>query len=203
MTSFVRHRGGFWAAVALVVLFFALPGQALALSMYSETPYIEANTAPPGDLESQAEAARVRKLAGYIQETYRVNSDKAQVIVAEAMFNGARHDIEPELILAVIAVESTFKERAVSPVGARGLMQVMPRFHRDSVAEIGGELALFEPDKNIRVGSAILMTYLEKAEGDLQRALLYYNGSSANPKSPYARKVMRVYNRLKAIATLS
>ncbi|NJM10718.1 MAG: lytic transglycosylase domain-containing protein [Synechococcaceae cyanobacterium SM1_2_3] len=49
--------------------------------------------------------------------------------MAEAFSNGRTHQVEPELILAIIAVESTFKEQAVSREGARGLMQVLPRSH--------------------------------------------------------------------------
>ena len=83
----------------------------------------------PADIASAAASAQQRKIArlsGHIQSQYQIPDYKAQQIVAAAIRSGEIHQVEPELILAIIAVESTFKERAVSRVGARGLMQVMP-----------------------------------------------------------------------------
>ncbi|HET7369933.1 MAG TPA: lytic transglycosylase domain-containing protein [Gammaproteobacteria bacterium] len=83
-------------------------------------------------------------------------------------------DVPPELVLAVIEVESDFRRFAISPVGARGLMQVMPFW----LEEIGKpEANLFDPQTNLRIGCTILHYYLGRADGDLRKALARYNGS--------------------------
>lgn len=147
---------------------------------------------------SSVEQRKVARLSGHIQRKYRVPEHKANQIVQEAMQNGKRHQLDPELILAVIAVESTFKERAVSRVGARGLMQVMPGPHRSKVREIGGSHALFDPAKNIHTGSRILVNYLDAHSGNLRRALLSYNGSLGT-RSSFPDRVMRIYRDFRRV----
>ena len=143
--------------------------------------------------------AGIQKLARYIQDEYNLTVQNAVTIVSEAMRSGAKHGLEPELILAVIAVESTFKGRAVSPRGARGLMQVKADAHRHKVKVIGGTQALFDTGSNIHTGSQILAEYIANADGNVRRALLYYCGSIKNPKSSYPDKVLRIYQDLKQL----
>lgn len=159
----------------------------------------------PADLASAAASAQQRKMArlsGHIQDRYQIPGHKAQQIVAEAIRSGEAHGIEPELILAIIAVESTFKERAVSRMGARGLMQVLPGAHARKIREIGGTHALFDPAKNIHTGTRILADYRENHSGNLRRALLSYNGSLHLRRSGYPEKVMRVYRDLRRTTTI-
>ena len=145
-----------------------------------------------------AEQRKIDRLSGHIQKKYRVSEPRARHIVHEAVHNAKQHRLEPELILALIAVESTFKERAVSRVGARGLMQVMPRPHADKVREIGGSHQLFDPAKNIHIGSRILVKYLNNHSGNLRRALLSYNGSLGT-RSSFPDRVMRIYRDLQRV----
>lgn len=145
-----------------------------------------------------AEQRKITRLSEHIQRKYQVSEAKAQRIVREAVRNGARHQVDPELILAIIAVESTFKERAVSRVGARGLMQVMAGSHTKKVREIGGSQQLFDPVKNIHVGSRILVKYLDAHSGNLRRALLSYNGSLGT-RSSFPDRVMRIYRNLQRV----
>ncbi|MCH8141186.1 MAG: lytic transglycosylase domain-containing protein [Proteobacteria bacterium] len=89
--------------------------------------------------------------------------------------------LDPDLILAVMHVESAFDRFAISRVGAQGLMQVMP-FWR---LEIGRpQDILTEIDTNVRYGTAILAHYLKVAEGDLVDALARYNGSRGRLNYP-------------------
>lgn len=155
-------------------------------SIAVETPQIEVET---------SKQSKVDALSQHIQRKYKVPAYKATHIVEEAIANGDRHQVEPELILAIIAVESTFKERAVSRVGARGLMQVMPGSHRNKVRSIGGSGALFDPAKNIHTGSQILVNYLNDHSGNLRRALLNYNGSLGK-RSSFPDRVIRIYRDL-------
>jgi soluble lytic murein transglycosylase-like protein len=149
---------------------------------------------------SSAKQRKITRLSGHIQRKYRVPGTKARHIVREAIRNAEQHELDPELILAIIAVESTFRERAVSRVGARGLMQVMPGSHTRKVKAIGGSRQLFDPAKNIRVGSRILVNYLDDQSGNLRRALLKYNGSLGT-RSSFPDRVIRIYRNLKRVTT--
>ncbi len=85
-----------------------------------------------------------------------------------------RVDLPPELVLAVIQVESNFDRFAISEAGARGLMQIMPFWK----AELGlPDANLFDVTTNLRFGCTILRFYLDKERGNLSRALARYNGS--------------------------
>jgi len=156
----------------------------------------------PADTASATISAQQRKIArlsGHIQSQYQIPDYKAEPIVAAAIRSGETHQVEPELILAIIAVESMFRERAISRVGARGLMQVMPGSHSGKVRQIGGRHALFDPAKNIHTGAWILADYLDDQSGNLRRALLRYNGSLHLRRSAYPEKVMRVYRDLQRV----
>lgn len=92
-----------------------------------------------------------------------------------------RTELPPELVLAVIEVESAFDRFAISRVGAQGLMQIMPFW----LEEIGHpEDNLFHPQTNLRMGCTILKYYLDMEKGDLRKALARYNGSAGKRKYP-------------------
>lgn len=96
-------------------------------------------------------------------------------------YEAARSGLDPELVLAVIHVESRFRKYAISSAGARGFMQVMPFW----VELIGTpEHNLFHLRTNLRYGTVILRHYLELETGDLFRALGRYNGSLGDPTYP-------------------
>lgn len=99
--------------------------------------------------------------------------------------------LEPELVLAVIQVESNFDRFAISSAGARGLMQVMP-FWLDEIGRPGDNL--FHIATNLRFGCMILRHYLDRERGNLERALARYNGSLG--QNWYPRRVMRAWRRL-------
>ena len=102
-----------------------------------------------------------------------------------------RHELPPELVLAVIEVESGFDRFAVSSAGARGLMQVMPFW----LIELDRtEENLFHLDTNLSMGCTILRYYLDMEDGDLVRGLARYNGSTG--RRIYSDKVLdRLRNR--------
>ncbi len=93
----------------------------------------------------------------------------------------SRAELPPELVLAVIEVESNFDRYAVSVAGALGMMQVMP-FWRDEIGRPDDNLIRL--DTNLRYGCTILKFYLDKENGDLRRALGRYNGSLGKRKYP-------------------
>jgi len=97
-----------------------------------------------------------------------------------------RSDVAPELVLAVMDVESNFDRYAISSASALGLMQIMPFW----VKEVGREdkNALFDVRFNILLGCQILKYYLDMENGDLVRGLARYNGSLG--RRTYADRVI-------------
>lgn len=96
------------------------------------------------------------------------------LILKTAHYEASRADLPPELVLAVIDVESNFDRFAISHAGARGLMQVMP-FWLDEIGR--PEDDLFDIRTNLRMGCTILRHYLDRERGNRTRALARYNGS--------------------------
>jgi soluble lytic murein transglycosylase-like protein len=96
-------------------------------------------------------------------------------------YEASRVDLPPELILAVIEVESNFDRYAISVAGAIGLMQIMP-FWLDEIGRPNDNL--LHVDTNLRYGCTILRYYYDKENGDLRRALGRYNGSLGKRKYP-------------------
>lgn len=96
-------------------------------------------------------------------------------------YEATRVNLPPELILAVIDIESNFNRWAISVVGARGLMQIMP-FWLNEIGKEGDNL--FNTRTNLRFGCTILKHYVDRENGDLQRALARYNGSLGSTKYP-------------------
>ena len=124
------------AGLVLLLSGLMLPLTSSALPIHSDTFWTEGEANFSVDGETRRKAAQIRRLTEYIRETFKVNSNQSIAIVSEAVFQGSKHDIRPELILAIIGVESTFRERAVSSMGARGLMQILPRAHPKKVRAI-------------------------------------------------------------------
>lgn len=103
-------------------------------------------------------------------------------------YEASRAGLDPQLVLSIITVESKFNKYAISPQGARGMMQVMPFW----IQQIGnGNQNLFDVQTNIRFGCTILRHYLKKENGNMKRALARYNGSLG--KEWYATLVYNSY----------
>lgn len=105
-------------------------------------------------------------------------------LLKQIHFEAKRAGLWPELVLAVIEVESNFDRFAISSAGAMGLMQVMP-FWLDEIGQPGDNL--FDIHTNLRMGCTILKYYLDKEDGNLTPALARYNGSYGSHR--YTTKV--------------
>jgi hypothetical protein len=150
--------------------------------------------------QMQAEEARYRALSQFVARRYLVSQDAAFDLVTLA-HNAARQlQLDPLLIIAVIAVESRFNPIAESPAGAKGLMQIIPKFHGDKLEAFGGEDAVFEPSTNIHVGARILKEYLRRT-GHLGMALQMYAGALDDERDRYTRKVMDERFRLQQVVS--
>ncbi|MDP1901063.1 MAG: lytic transglycosylase domain-containing protein [Rubrivivax sp.] len=116
-------------------------------------------------------------LATWIARRYKVAPEPISALVQEAWAIGSRAGLDPTLILAIMAVESSFNPFAQSAVGAQGLMQVMTRVHDDKYEAFGGTRAAFDPISNLRVGVLVLKECITRA-GNLQEGLRYYVGAA-------------------------
>ena len=116
----------------------------------------------------------------------RERLDLLQLVYRES----ARQNLDPDLVLAVMQIESAFNRFAISRVGAQGLMQVMP-FWRLEIGRPQDNLTHVET--NIRYGTVILAHYIDVAKGDLVDALARYNGSRGRPK--YPEKVIAAWRK--------
>ena len=116
-------------------------------------------------------------LATWIARRYKVAPEPIGALVQEAWSIGQRAGLDPTLILAIMAVESSFNPFAQSPVGAQGLMQVLTRVHDDKYESFGGKHAAFDPITNLRVGVQVLKECILRA-GSLQEGLRFYVGAA-------------------------
>ncbi|NOX77245.1 MAG: lytic transglycosylase domain-containing protein [Gammaproteobacteria bacterium] len=105
----------------------------------------------------------------------RVPNDAERLeLLKNIHYEATKADLHPEMVLAVINVESNFNRWAISRAGAQGLMQIMP-FWLKEIPSAGDNL--FDVRTNLRFGCTILRHYIDREKGDFQRALARYNGS--------------------------
>src|SRR5438067_8083096 len=136
-------------------------------------------------------------LVRYLSRRFLIATAATEQMV-EAAFRAAREvGLDPFLVLAVISVESRFNPIAESVVGAKGLMQIIPKFHQAKLAARGGEAALWDPEANIAIGARILQEYVVRT-GTLEAGLQFYNGAFADGSAQYAQKVLAERGRLLA-----
>ncbi len=154
-----------------------------------------ATAAHPHELPKQQAA-----VAYWLSRKYRVAPEPISALVVEAYDIGRRTEMDPLLLLSVMAIESSFNPFAQSPVGAQGLMQVMTRVHSDKYEAFGGKLAAFDPLANLRVGALVLQEYIRRA-GSVEGGLRYYVGAANLPDDGgYAAKVLAEHSRLSEVA---
>ena len=139
-----------------------------------------------------------RAVTEYIAKRYRVSDQAIAGFVSLAYQAGAQYAVDPLLILAVMAIESRYNPVAESSMGARGLMQVIPKYHLEKLLDHGGEPALLEPEVNIVVGAQILREYQRRFR-DTETALQMYAGALDDVSTQYASKVLAEKARLDAL----
>ena len=139
-------------------------------------------------------------VANWLSRRYRVAPEPVSRLVQEAWQVGQRAGLEPTLILAIVALESSFNPFAQSAVGAQGLMQVMTRVHDDKYRAFGGIHAAFDPVTNLRVGVQVLKECISRA-GGLEAGLRYYVGAAnIADDNGYAGKVLAEQAHLLRVA---
>jgi hypothetical protein len=170
--------------------------QVVALGFVAEPDAIDRATATnPKELPKQQAA-----IAFWLSKKYKVAPEPIGALVAEAYEIGSKTKLDPTLILAIMAVESSFNPFAQSPVGAQGLMQVMTKIHTDKYEGFGGNLAAFDPVTNLRVGVKVLQECIQRA-GSIEGGLRQYVGATSDAtEGGYTAKVLAEQARLRQVA---
>ncbi len=185
--------------IVIYLVFFSEKGQQrvngwinlLEISDKQTNDFIVSQT----DLEKEFEKTRVAK---WISRKYKVSNEAVREIVEISFSAGSDFEVDPYVVIAVIAIESSFNPLAESSAGALGLMQVMPLIHRKKFEKYGGFDKSLDVKVNVYVGTEILKNFYLRY-GNYQRALLAYVGVSQNSNSSYPKKVLRLRDRLKKL----
>lgn len=147
-----------------------------------------ANSAPPvpvfGDIDARLKYLRWLGAMSNRLRRRKPDWDERKEFLQTAWYESRRAGLDTGLVLGLIQVESAFRKFAVSRVGARGYMQVMPFWTR--LIGNGDPSSLFHMQTNLRFGCVILRHYLDREKGDLYMALGRYNGSRGKPQYPNA-----------------
>lgn len=172
------------------------PAILLAAQLREPHAVARATAADPKELTRQQAA-----VAHWIARRYRVAPEPISRLVKEAWHVGERAGVDPTLILAVMAIESSFNPFAQSTVGAQGLMQVMTKVHDDKYLAFGGNHAAFDPVTNLRVGVQVLRDCIAQA-GGIEAGLRYYVGAAnLDDDGGYAVKVLAERERIRLVAS--
>ncbi|RQR65501.1 lytic transglycosylase domain-containing protein [Burkholderia sp. Bp9125] len=168
--------------------------------------FFRATTAAPSAVTAQVADRQVwrEQVSGYLETRWNLASGYA-VTVAGAVEHAARaYQLDPMVLLAIAATESSFRHDVGNPGGGAdpmepyGIMQVAGRWHRDKFPN--GTVVRTGVAENIHLGASVLRDYLDLEDGNLRRALMRYNGASDDR---YSRKVAAFSRRLRAeLATL-
>jgi soluble lytic murein transglycosylase-like protein len=152
-----------------------------------------ANTAPPEPVfaDTEGRLEYLRWLGAMSERLKRQKPDwqTRKEFLQTVWYESKRAGLDVSLVLGLIQVESAFRKYAISRVGARGYMQVMPFWTR--VLGDGDVGKLFHMSTNLRFGCVILRHYLDTERGDLYMALGRYNGSRGKPQYPNAVNAAR------------
>lgn len=145
---------------------------------------------------SGVSAGQLQALRSYISRKYKIAPQITNALIHMAYTNGREKNIDPLLILAVIAIESTYNPFVESHAGAQGLMQVMTRVHQDKLEMYSeGDLSVFSPEANIRAGTQILAD-CRKRRGSITGALACYVGAIGPGDGGYGAKVLAERRRI-------
>jgi soluble lytic murein transglycosylase-like protein len=163
-----------------------------SLALCSALPFAHAQAQAQSQTEAASPLPSPADIVATLRAQFRVSTNDALAIAQAVLAEADRYSMSPVLLLSVMAVESGFDPRAVSTLGARGLMQVLPAAHPRVFSSLK---ELDDPANNVRIGSAILRGYLDASGGDVDAALWRYSGGGKG----YARRVALHMRRFNAV----
>src|SRR3546814_68067 len=141
-------------------------------------------------------ASQAQALRSYIARKYKIAHSVAGALINTAFVVAKEKKLDPQLVLAVIAIESRYNPYAESHVGAQGLMQVMTSVHKDKFEAFSeGPMAALNPIANMRVGVQILYDCI-KRRGSIEGGLSCYVGATGPRDGGYGAKVIAEWRRL-------
>jgi len=145
--------------------------------------------------------AKQAAVAEWLARKYRVAPEPVAALVVEAQVLSKSSKLPANLILAVMAIESSFHPYVQSQAGAQGLMQVMTGIHSKRYEAYGGNMAAFDPRTNMRVGVAVLVDAIKLKGGSMEEGLRFYLGGDAvTDDGGYVAKVLAEQARLNQVA---
>lgn len=189
------------ALIIFLTSHFALPDAAQTVAVEFKAQKAEPPAAAKDALLPAAAPApevltpRMLAALGNVSRRYRVSAHALEPIFRAAQLTGRELRLDPLLIIAVIGIESRFNPLSESNKGAQGLMQVMPRYHRDKLPEGAGKLSFFDPVINVGVGARVLEESIRR-NGGLTAGLQQFAGALNDEEQAYAVKVMAEKQRL-------
>jgi len=138
-----------------------------------------------------------RNVTSFLAKRYSVSPEAVESIVRLAYKVGKEEKVEPTLILAIVGIESSYNPFAASPVGARGLMQIMPKIHKDKFEALSpGDWSPLNPEMNMRVGAKIIREYTRRT-GSVNAGLRWYVGAAIHGNDGgYPGKVLALKSRI-------
>ena len=160
------------------------------LSVSAEAPML-----PRDATRATSLAPAMRSALDYVAQRYRVSPEALLPVFEAAQSAGRKRQLDPLLLIAVISVESRFNPFSQSPMGAQGLMQIIPRYHLDKTPNTTGEQPFLDPVINVQIGAQILQEAVRR-QGGLMEGLQYYAGAIDDDERVYANKVLAEKLRL-------
>lgn len=187
--------------IEMLAIVFAAGLQGCSTLAPPETPPLEDKKPETGEgKKPDALKPMALKTIRHIRKVNKTITLKDATAYVDFINEASREfQIDNQMLVALITVESMFNIDAVSHAGAKGLTQVIPHYHQDKIAQAKQKLnlySIYEPRLNIYVGAWVLRDYLDNSR-NLQTALQKYNGSLDDPAQSYANKVLAVYRNLK------
>jgi len=191
------------ATVGMALFFVIVGGLTANISFFAAReavqPYFAGPVATPSVPEGERAPQRLAPaMAGALDQVaqrYRVSAEALQPVFEAAQAAGREWRVDPLLIIAVISVESRFNPISQSPMGAVGLMQIIPRFHQDKLPKDADSRAFLDPVINVNMGARILQEFIQR-QGGLMEGLQYYAGAIEDTEQTYANKVIAEKTRL-------
>lgn len=195
-------------AIAVFALVFFLAGGLgksinLIRSMSPAIPDYSVSVEAPVSLRgAERSATRLAPAMGAALDNvalrYRVSAEALLPVFEAAQAAGREWRLDPLLIIAVISIESRFNPYSQSPMGAQGLMQIIPRYHQEKLPRDAGSRAFLDPVTNVRIGARILQEAIRR-QGGLMEGLQYYAGAIDDVEQAYANKVVAEKTRLEQV----
>lgn len=189
------------AVLAVLSVFhtrFQLEAQAIEARVFRSFSTVAVGEIARGDRKAVSLRAsndpKIRALTDHLSKRYLVSAQAMENLVLAAHEAGRIARLDPLLILAVMAVESRFNPIAESVMGAKGLMQIIPKYHPEKFPAPGEQVVL-DPRNNIVAGARVIREYVNRT-GDLVSALQMYAGASTDLDQGYSRKVLGEQRRL-------